>query len=72
MPMSNRKLRDLPGQLLLDERDENIYVRCQVCGRVLRRRASIAARIGARCSKKKKLREQTADCACNEKADRLE
>lgn len=46
------KIKDSPGQMMLLENDENVYIRCRVCGRVLRHAASVAAGIGPACRRR--------------------
>lgn len=51
------KIKDAPGQLLLIKNDPNVYIRCRVCGRVLRHPASVAAGIGPSCRRRERQNE---------------
>lgn len=46
--------KDCPGQLLLIQSDPNVYVRCRVCQRILRRPASVAKGVGPTCERMEK------------------
>lgn len=41
--------KDCQNQLLLIPTDPNVYVRCRVCGRILKRPRSVAKGVGPTC-----------------------